>query len=240
MPTCESQNSGSSGSKSDRLEIESGERHFDRSTTAWLIGEGVRHLHSTAEEGGVAYQRVTELLRDRRDLTEAVTQLSKALGPSDVSLRWTLLQILGDAGDESAASVFVRVAVAPLPADDERRGCESPRDGEILVRTMAVEGLQLLAGRHPHAAELLLEIVKSAPDRALVIEAVKTASALGLRDKVRDILPKESHWMLDIRRARTDEVVADPERKDGNERIFSPPKFGTARTTPKTTCCCPK
>lgn len=237
MPTCEDQ---SSASKSDRLEIEPAERHFDRSTTAWLIGEGVRHLHSAADEGGLAYQRVTELLRDRKDLTEAVSQLSKAVGPSDVSLRWTLLHILGDAGDASAASVFVRVAVAPLPADDERRGCESPRDGEILVRTMAVEGLQQLAGRHPQAAEQLLHIVGKAPDRALVIEAVKAASALGLQEKVRGILPKENHWMLDIRRARVDEVAADPERKDGTEHTFAPPKFGTARTTPKTSCCCPK
>lgn len=222
------------------MHVEEARRHFDHSTTAWLIGEGVRHLHSADKGGEVSYQRVVELLGNRKDLNDTVSHLAKATDRSDVSLRWSLLHLLGDAGNEAAASLLASVAVAPLPVENEKRGCEGPRDGEILVRTMAVEALHAIAKRYPAASEHLLRIVEKAPDRAILIEAAKAASDLGLKEKVRERLPKEQHWILDIRRARIEEIAADPEREDLKERGFTPPKLGSGRTTPHLTCCCPK
>src|SRR5215207_2446459 len=47
----------------DRLEVDAGNRPFDISATAWLVGQGVRHLNTADKEGELAYARVVELLR---------------------------------------------------------------------------------------------------------------------------------------------------------------------------------
>jgi hypothetical protein len=105
---------------------------------------------------------------------------------------------------------------------------------------MAVYALHRIAQRHPEASEGLLKVVSARPARPILIEAVKVAGELGLREKIRDILPKEDHWILDIRRARTEEVFAEPERKDGEERGFTPPKTGSLYTAPKASSCAGK
>ena len=84
---------------------------------------------------------------------------------------------------------------------------------------------------------MLLKIVSERPARPILIEAVKVASELGLKEKVLELLPNEDHWILDIRRARTEEVFAEPERQDGKERGFTPPKTGALYTAPSTVCC---
>lgn len=224
---------------SDTLDLVVGDRHFDSSATAWLIGQGVRYLHMADPEGELAYQRVVELLRGRDDLTDAIAQVAGRSATDDPMLRWSLLHLVGDAGDGRAAEFLARSAAEKLVESDAKGCCESTRDLEVLVRTMAVEALGRLAGRHPEAADLVLKVVAGRPDRAVLIEAVKVAVALRLGDKVRGVLPKDDHWMLDIRKARTEEVQADPERKDGGERGFTPPKLRAQHTAPKFGCCSP-
>jgi hypothetical protein len=101
---------------------------------------------------------------------------------------------------------------------------------------MAVHALQRVTRRHPEVSEQLLKIVSEKPARPILIEAVKVANELGLKEKVRDVLPKEDHWILDIRRARTEEFFAEPEREDGKERGFTPPKTGLQYTAPQVAC----
>jgi hypothetical protein len=103
---------------------------------------------------------------------------------------------------------------------------------------MAVHAINKIARRHPQVSELLLKIIFERPARPILIEAVKVAGELGLQEKVRSILPKEDHWILDIRRARTEELFAEPEREDGKERGFTPPKTGLQYTAPHVECCC--
>ena len=155
----------------------------------------------------------------------------------DSSLRWNLLYVLGDVGDGTAADFLVRAALKPLPEAKEDGGCESDRDMEMLVCTMAVHAIQRVAGRYPEVSEYLLKIVSERPARPILIEAVKVAKELGLKEKVQALLPKEDHWILDIRRARTEEFFAEPERQDGKERGFTPPKSGSLYTAPSAVCC---
>jgi hypothetical protein len=46
--------------------------------------------------------------------------------------------------------------------------------------------------------------------------------------------------MIDIRRVRPQELFADPEREDGKERGFTPPKSGPLYTAPSVVRCVPK
>ncbi|MGR9046543.1 MAG: exonuclease SbcCD subunit D C-terminal domain-containing protein [Gammaproteobacteria bacterium] len=233
--SCEKRTSESRG---DCLEVGSESRPFDLSATAWLVGQGVRYLNTVGKEGELHYQHVIELMRRcGKDVTETVNGLFRQANSGDAPLRWCLLYVLGDAGDESAADFLVRTALKQLPEACSDQGCEGPRDAEMLVCTMAVHALRRIAGRHPEVSEQLLKIVSERPARPILIEAVKVAGELGLIEKIREILPKEDHWILDIRRARTEELFAESEREDGKERGFTPPKTGAQYTAPHVTCC---
>jgi hypothetical protein len=225
----------------DSLEVSASSRPFDTSATAWLVGQGVRYLNTADKEGELAYLRVVELLRScGKDLQETVVGLFRQAKSGDAPLRWNLLYVLGDAGDAGAVDFLVRTALKQLPIANPDQGCEGARDAEMHVCTMAVYALHRIAQRHPEASEGLLKVVSARPARPILIEAVKVAGELGLREKIRDILPKEDHWILDIRRARTEEVFAEPERKDGEERGFTPPKTGSLYTAPKASSCAGK
>jgi hypothetical protein len=223
---------------SDSLEVGSVSRLFDETATAWLLSQAVRYLNTADKEGEFAYMRAIEVLRRcSADLIETVHGLFRQLKSGDTTLRWNLLYVLGDAGDARAADFLVDAALKPLPEVREDVGCETGRDMEMLVCTGAIHALHRVAARHPEAAESLLKIVSARPARPVLIEAVKVAADLGLREKMQHLLPKEDHWILDIRRARAQELFAEPEREDGKERGFTPPKAGSLYTAPRVARC---
>ena len=234
--TCEKQ---TPGGESDSLEVKAAVRPFDKSATAWLLGQAVRYLNTASKEAEFEYSRVVEVLRrcSGGDLLETVNGIFHQVKGGDSSLRWNLLHILGDAGDENAANYLVGAALKPLPEKHDDEGCESDRDMEMLVSTGAVHALHRVATRQPQAAEHVLKIVSERPARPILIEAVKVAVELGLGEKAQDLLPKEDHWILGIRRARPQEFFAEPEREDGKERGFTPPKSGPLYTAPGVLCC---
>jgi hypothetical protein len=194
----------------------------------------VRYLNAADKEGELAYLRVIELLRHyNADILGIITGLFRQLKSGDAPLRWSLLYVLGDAGDKSAADFLSHAALKPLPERKDDEGCEGIRDAEMLVCTMAVHALHRIAERHPDASEQLLKIVSERPDLPILTEAVKVAAELGLKEEIGNLLSEEDHWILDIRRARTEELFAEPEREDGKERGFTPPKTGVHYTAPQ-------
>lgn len=234
---CEQGNVVGSGDGSDRLDGGEIKRLFDGSATAWLVGQGVRCLNRADKEAEFTYGRIVELLQRCDDLPQTIVDLMRAVPAGDAPLRWCLLHVLGDAGTVDAGDYLARAAIDPLPAPDPHGGCESARDAEMLVRTEAVHALRQIAARHRECADRLLKVVSERPEHPVLIEVVKAADDLGLRDRVREILPQEDHWILDIRRARAQELFADPERDDGKERGFTPPRGGALYTAPRTPCC---
>lgn len=228
---------GGSNDGSDGLESRGESRPFDISATAWLLGQGVRYLNTVDKDGELSYQRVVELLRRcNTDLIDTLIALFRKNSAGDAMLRWNLLHVLGDSGDQSAVDFLLHTTLSPLP-EAVKDACESARDIEMLVNTMAVHALSRIAQRHAEARDALLKVVSARPARPLLIEALKCADEHGLKDKARELLPKEDHWMLDIRRARAQELYAEPERDDGKERGFTPPKSGEHYTAPKFGCC---
>jgi hypothetical protein len=233
--SCENQ---TSKGDSDSLEVKATVRPFDRSATGWLLGQAVHYLNSADEGAAFEYARVVEVLRRcSGDLLEAVNEIFLQVKGGDTSLRWNLLYVLGDVGDENAADFLAGTALNPLPESKDGEGCESARDMEMLVSSGAVHALHRVATRHPQATDQVLKVIAARPAQAILIEAVKVAGELGLREKVQELLPKDDHWILDIRQARHQELYAEPEREDGKERGFTPPKSGSLYTAPNVVCC---
>jgi hypothetical protein len=223
---------------SDRLDQGAISRPFDGSATAWLLGQAVRYLNTADKEGEFAYTRVVEVLRRcSHDVLETVQGIFRQARNGDSSLRWNLLYVMGDVGDEKSVDFLAGTALNALPEAREGVGCETDRDMEILVSTMAIHGLQRVAARHPNAADGVLKIVSARPAKPLLVEAVKVAVDLGLRERAQQILAKEDHWIFDIRRAHAQELFASPEREDGKERGFTPPKSGEHYTAPSVVRC---
>jgi hypothetical protein len=115
---------------------------FNRDAVAWLVGQGIRHLNAGDADGEHALLRVRELLQRSGAAGATIAQALHDCEQDDHSLRWSLLYLLDGLDDPRAAEVFYRAAAEPVPAADRYpRGCETPRDGEVLVRTMAIAGL---------------------------------------------------------------------------------------------------
>jgi len=100
---------------------------------------------------------------------------------------------------------------------------------------MAVEAIYRIATRHAETAEYLLKLVSEHPTQPIMIEAVKAATQLGLKEKVHELLSEEERSILDIRQVPIEEVNAEPERPDQKERGFTPPKRPADYTTPRVT-----
>lgn len=221
---------------SDKLEIQFERRSSAASANVWLIQKGISYLNSADNIAEVSYQYVKELLT-RNEASDTIVQLIRSTSRADITSQWNLLYILGDIADKQPAKWLVGYSVEPLP----KRGqsCEGPRDGELLLRTMAIESLAKIAKRNPDVSEDILKIISIHPEREVLIEAVKEGIGLGLKEKIHELLPKEDHWMLDIRKARAEEIYAESERDD-KEKNFNPPKFISEYNTPSTKCGCEK
>jgi hypothetical protein len=224
-------------SVTDRLQILKDRRSSDTSAKAWLVQQGIRSLHGADKEGDFSYKHIIELL-SRIEAGDSIVQLIRTAPQADIPLRWSLLYLLGEIADKRAAKWLAQFSVEALPAKGE--GCEGPRDTELLLRTMAIESLKNIAVRHREASDYLLKIISDHPDRAVLIEAVKAAVELGFKEKIAGILPKEDHWILEIRKATMASLQADPERTDTNERSFTPPKMMSDYTSPSIKYCCRK
>ena len=226
-----------SKSKTDMLSLRDERYSFTSSANSWLVQQAVRCLNSTNQEDEAVYKYVLELL-SRNESSMEIIQLVRSVPESDSMIRWNLLYILGDVGDTKAARWLAEFVVRPLPERGE--GCEGPRDIELVVRTMAIESLQKIAKRYTEVSDLFLYIISQNPDRGILIEAVKAAVELGLKEKLAQELSKEHHWIFELRKARVEELHAEPERSDSKERNFTPPKSRSESTTPTINCGCKK
>jgi len=86
------------------------------------------------------HRRLVELLRRRADLLEETRAMFDRLGRNNPMLRWSMLYALSDIIDERAPEFLTDVALSPLPEGDPKH-CQSVRDTEVLVHTMAIEAL---------------------------------------------------------------------------------------------------
>jgi hypothetical protein len=103
---------------------------------------------------------------------------------------------------------------------------------------MAVEALQRVAERHEEARGYVLELISAQPDRAILVEAVKAARALGLSEEAAKLLSKDDRWMLDIKMVPVQEVMAEPERADDSALGYMAPVMRTKQDVPAADCCC--
>lgn len=224
-------------SANDKLELLNERRSSTNTANAWLVQQAIIYLNSSDREAEISYKHTIELLVKSQAI-DSIIQMIRTTSKTDVTLQWSLLYLLGDIRDKTAAKWLSQYTIEQLPARGQ--SCEGPRDGELLLRTMALESLKKIAMHNAEVSELILEIISQHPDRELLIEAVKAAVELGLKEKVVEILPREEHWIIDIRKAKIEELQADSEKVDTKEVGYTPPKRIADYNAPSTKCACTK
>ena len=221
----------------DRAAIQTGRRHFDADATSWLVGEAIARLHSDDCEGQGGHQRAVELLA-RLDAGSAVGAVFNAAPREDTALRWSLLYVLAETADPKAADLFARVAMEPIRVERDRRVCESLYDGEVLVRTMAIEGLARLAARDAGIVDLLHKVLEAQPDRALRIETAKAILAAAPKEveRLKKSLPEELHFALTLKHVRAQSLAVEYEAS-AVDKVRAMPDLDRASTRPTTRNC---
>jgi len=102
-------------------------------------------------------------MSDHRD-EKLESLLARPPRRSDAAL--SLLYVLADAAPTGVGELLTDVAISALPAANrDSQACESPRDLELLVRTMAIEGLAQVADRN--GAELTQRQLVSVLERQM-------------------------------------------------------------------------
>jgi hypothetical protein len=228
----------------DGLQASHDPTRFAGTSAGWLIGQAVKYMHADDDEGRQSYQRATELLAHDSGGTESAARLLKGVQHGDPMLRWSLLYVLADAAPTGVGNLLTDVAVSALPAvNRDSQACESPRDLELLVRTMAIEGLAQVADRN--GAELtqrqLVSVLERQMEPALRIEAVKALLRIApaSADLIRKILPEELHFAIDLRKAHESDLHVEPKFDTPITcEVAAAPVFGQKARSRSPSCSC--
>jgi HEAT repeat protein len=200
-------------SDSDRFEVPE-EPPGRRERGTWLLRQAVRALHGDPGE----YEEITEVVR--RDLDEVQEAASRWLTASEAEpmLRWSILHVIGDAGDERTLDLLRRQALRTVPLPRRQPGvCEDPAELEELVVIRAIGALGSLARRQVlGAVDALHEVLERQDRRAFRRPAVAHLLAVDpdQRRTVAERLPEEDRYLVDLRAAAADDVtVSSPEEE---------------------------
>lgn len=231
----------------DGLQSSHDPTRFAATSAGWLIGQAVKNMHADDDEGRLSYQRATELLAHDKTGTEVAARLLKETQNGDPMLRWSLLYVLADAAPAGVGELLTHVASEALPTvNRDSRACENPRDLELLVRTMAIEGLAQVADRQgmETTQRQLMAVLERQLDPALRIEAVKALMRLapGSADAIRKVLPEELHFAIGLRKSdpqRDLQVEAKFEKQITCEVVAAPAFDKPGRAASPTVCCPP-
>ena len=220
---------------------------FTKSKAGILLENALKAINSFGEDAEKHFQETLKELREIPD--EVVLELAQAFDdkcqPDAYPIKWGLVFLATELKSKAAYPFLKRLIFTPIP--DERStnvDSFSTVAEETILRTTAVEGLLFFLKNnmdknyHKGAEELLLECLKL-PSISIMRAAFQTLEKAGqlddqMRKKIKELLPKERHYLLKIKPMEVEEVeqIKDPEShlkplREGGKRKEKPtaPRF---------------
>jgi HEAT repeat protein len=178
---------------------------------------------------------IAALERLRRDPERAEREIEAAyrsVGDDEIRVRESLLLAAGSLAHPSILPLLVDVAQKPVRGNATHDGGRVFE--ESVLKLIAVDGIEAIAGTgDADAAEALVTLAAS-PDRAVqaaAVVALKYSDAHRARyEELRDALPEDRRYLLDVVRANVEEV---PQIDDPRRRLRAEPTVADARPDPR-------
>lgn len=216
-----------------------------RNETSHAVSQALRMMHTVGERAEDDYEKAVRGLR--AEAVVAVGEIARWLHAfaHDLTMRWSLLYLLGDVRHAACVDVLAPEAKRKLgPVVSDPDGCEQQVEVEEVVCVMAVEALGRLAGDgDARALGVLLDVVATQDRKSLRRPAALAVIAAKpeLRTRVEEALPANERYVLDLRDATMRDLDVPPpehtrqqkrERPPGR-RPFPPPRGRGADGPPK-------
>jgi hypothetical protein len=210
---------------------------------AWLVAQTLGLVHAGSERELAAQRSAVALLQDRGDeTTHELRALYSRAEPSDYSYRWSLLYLASLVKYRGAIGWLIDTAAAAIPAvrHAEPAPCETAADSEVLVRVMATEAVgALMEVDRELAADGLLRIIERQGHVSVRASAVQLllGARTDLQQRIRQIVPAEQRFILDLKRVRHTELMVDPGTVTPRRNVGRSPKLAGERSGPAAPCC---
>ncbi|MCI0434124.1 MAG: hypothetical protein L0271_10890 [Gemmatimonadetes bacterium] len=193
----------------------------DPSVAARIL-EAVNRMGGVGDDAEEKYQSLIHALRsDSADIVRAIGSELSAVPETRHLDRWSLIQLLAELRDPAALGVLDNLLSRDLPPELSRDPhSRSTLRQETINLTTAVEAIaRIAADDNAQARELLLKHAshQSLSVRRACIQAYLAYGGGNARGKLLELLPKNDHWLLDVRRIDVRE---------------SPPLYGADFTRP--------
>ena len=137
---------------------------------AWALRLAISGFHAPGDVARVEGEHSLDLMR--ADMPATLRAITDALDANahDPMMRWSVVWATGAINHPDTIETLAAAAVAPVVPYDREGGCEQPRDADVLIGVMAVEGLASLADQGSRdATEALQRVLATQPigvDRA--------------------------------------------------------------------------
>ncbi len=178
-----------------------------------VVGRQVRAVVVAMWSGtdGEADRLVDALRADQGASIAEIGRVYKALPAEDHDLRWALVNLATIVGGVATLPLLEAVITTPVPTEISGEKHRFPTvTRELMIRIRALEGIRTLAAAgHDTARRFLVDQLKSPH---FSIRKSAALALLGLRDGaqykdlVMEHLPRDEHFVLDIREARVEEA----------------------------------
>lgn len=176
-------------------------------------------MNGAGEDAEGEYQEAMGALRKQG--IEAVIEIARRecrCLHADYATRWALIYIATELDQPAALPLLKNIVQTPIPVDKTRDPHASRVARETVLRTTAVDGIASLARKGDGGAvQALLEFlsIDSVSIRRAAVQGLRESpQGEDLRDRIASCLPKDQHFLLDLKRVSVDKVeqIADPTR----------------------------
>ncbi len=210
---------------------------ISKSPSGILLRNFLDSMYRQGDNAEEEYQRLQKELTDHAE--EVLVEIARASNDcveQDYAFRLALVQVAAALRHPGALPFFASIVKTPIPSEKSQDPHSfSTVAEETIIRTMAIDGIAEHAkSGNESALNLLIECIKlpSFSIRRAAIQGIfSTNQADQLKERIKDLLPEDQHFLLNLRRVSVREVpqVKDPtshlSTKLPEGRVPTPPNF---------------
>lgn len=175
------------------------------SHTKSILNNFLNSINGMGEDAQKLYdENLQELRKKPEDIVIEIAREEKIVEISDYAKRWSLIHTANELKDRTSLPLLKNIVLTPIPPEKSKDPHSfSTVAEETILRTTAVDGVGYLAEQgDKEALKSLFEFI-SIPSisirRAAVHGIMSTSKDKKVREKLKELLPNEQHFLLDLK-----------------------------------------